>query len=459
MQQSFDSTDLAQRSLAAVWHPCTQMQQAMRSPPLALERGSGPWLYDTQGRRYFDAISSWWVNVFGHAHAGIQTAITQQLERLPHAMLAGCTHEPVVALSEKLAALTDGHLGHAFYASDGASAVEIALKMSFHYWRNVGQPAKQRFVCLQGSYHGETLGALAVTDVAIFRSTYDALIQKPVLIASPACADPAEQNARMAASLAELEAVLAEQSEQIAALILEPLVQAASGMMMYPPEYLRQARALCSRYEVHVIADEIAVGCGRTGRFFAWQHSLPEAAQSADWPDFITLSKGITGGTLPLSVVLNKPQIYKAFLSDDMARGFLHSHSYTGNPLACAAALAVLAEFENGALARLPEQAELLRQAVAPLWADARIENQRQIGCIAACDVKEAFAGEGFSQRFYDAARQHELLIRPIGRSIYVMPPYILNEEWVAFLQQALQASLQQALAAPAAAGVEAVAI
>ena len=427
------------------------MQLAQRQPPLAISRGQGAWLYGEDDKAYFDAISSWWVNLLGHAHPGIAQGITAQLQRLPHVMLAGCTHEPAVALAERLSVRTGGHLGHAFYGSDGASAVEVALKMSFHYWRNLGQSKKRRFLCLAGSYHGETLGALGVTDVAIFRSTYSDLITAALLIPSPAHADVREQEAQMQAALEALEQVLQTQADEICALILEPLVQAASGMNMYPPGYLRRARQLCTQYGVHLIADEIAVGCGRTGRFFAWEHSLPSNPQAADWPDFITLSKGITGGTLPLSIVLCQHPIYQAFLSEDIARGFLHSHSYTGNPLACAAALATLDALEGGALAALPQQAELLAAAMQTLREDSRTENYRQIGCIAACDVKAAYASSAFSAQMHLAGREHGLLIRPIGRSIYVMPPFVLDAPLVAFLQQALQQSLDLALGNPQA--------
>ncbi len=435
------------------------MQLAQRQPPLAISRGQGAWLYGEDGKAYFDAISSWWVNLLGHAHAGIAQGITAQLQRLPHVMLAGCTHEPAVALAERLSARTGGHLGHAFYGSDGASAVEVALKMSFHYWRNLGQSKKRRFVCLAGSYHGETLGALGVTDVAIFRATYSDLIAQAILIASPACADVRQQQESMHAALAALEQVLQTQADEICALILEPLVQAASGMNMYPPAYLRRARQLCTEYGVHLIADEIAVGCGRTGRFFAWEHSLPSNPQAADWPDFITLSKGITGGTLPLSIVLCQHPIYQAFLSEDIARGLLHSHSYTGNPLACAAALATLDALEGGALAALPQQAELLAAAMQTLREDSRTENYRQIGCIAACDVKAEYASSAFSAQMHLAGREHGLLIRPIGRSIYVMPPFVLDAPLVAFLQQALQQSLDLALGKPQAGVSKTVAI
>jgi adenosylmethionine-8-amino-7-oxononanoate aminotransferase len=435
------------------------MQLAQRQPPLAITRGQGAWLYGEDGTAYFDAISSWWVNLLGHAHPGIAQGISAQLARLPHVMLAGCTHEPAVLLAERLSARTSGHLGHAFYGSDGASAVEVALKMSFHYWRNLGQTQKRRFICLAGSYHGETLGALGVTDVAIFRSTYSDLIQQALVIPSPACANPQLQEASMHSALAALETVLQESAAEISALILEPLVQAGSGMNMYPAEYLRRARQLCTQYSVHLIADEIAVGCGRTGRFFAWEHSLPENAQAADWPDFITLSKGITGGTLPLSVVLCQHPIYAAFLSEDIARGFLHSHSYTGNPLACAAAIATLDALEGGVLDALPAQAQWLHSAMQGLRDDARTENYRQIGCIAACDVKTEYAGAQFSAQMQLAGREHGLLIRPIGRSMYVMPPFILDADLSQYLAQTLQRSFDQALNQPQTTASKSIAI
>jgi adenosylmethionine-8-amino-7-oxononanoate aminotransferase len=253
----------------------------------------------------------------------------------------------------------------------------------------------------------------------------------------------------MAVALTALEEVLQAQASGISALILEPLVQAASGMKMYPAAYLRRARQLCTQYSVHLIADEIAVGCGRTGRFFAWEHSLSDAASAQDWPDFITLSKGITGGTLPLSVVLSQQAIFEAFLSDDIAQGFLHSHSYTGNPLACAAALATLDALEGGVLASLDEQSRLLSLAMQGLRDDARTENYRQIGCIAACDIKAAFASPQFSAQMHIAGREHGLLIRPIGRSIYVMPPFVLNPELAQILAESLYASFVQAVEKP----------
>ncbi|MBN9094043.1 adenosylmethionine--8-amino-7-oxononanoate transaminase [Pandoraea pnomenusa] len=427
--------DLAARSLRQVWHPCTQMKQQAKLPLVALSHGEGPWLVDTDGERYLDAISSWWVNLFGHANPRINAALVDQLGRLEHAMLAGFTHEPVVALAERLSALTGGVLGHTFFASDGASAVEIALKMSFHAWRNQGHDDKREFVCVRHGYHGETLGALAVTDVALFRDAYDPLLRHAHVVASPDArnARDGESDIDVAhRAAAELEALLARREGRIAAVIVEPLVQCAAGMAMHDPEYLRRARALCDRYGAHLIADEIAVGCGRTGTFFACE-------QAGIWPDLLTLSKGISGGYLPLSLVLSRDAIFDAFYDDDTARGFLHSHSYTGNPLACRAALATLDIFaDDDVLAVNALRARRLSDALAPLANDPRAKHFRQRGMIWAFDADVPQAAEAvraFSRRFYTEARAQGVLLRPIGNTVYLMPPYVLDDatiDWLA---------------------------
>ncbi len=422
--------DWVARSLHSVWHPCTQMQHHETMPLVAISHGRGAWLMDHEGRRYLDAISSWWVNLFGHANARINAALKDQLDKLEHAMLAGFTHEPVVQLSEQLAARTGGVLGHCFYASDGASAVEIALKMSFHAWRNLGQPDKQEFVCLSGSYHGETIGALAVTDVALFREAYGPLLQRAHVVASPdarqaQAGETAADVARHAAQ--DLRQLLEARAGHIAAVIVEPLVQCASGMAMHDPVYLQLVRALCDEFGVHLIADEIAVGCGRTGSFFACE-------QAAIWPDFLCLSKGISGGYLPLSLVMTREEIYQAFYHADVARGFLHSHSYTGNPLACRAALATLAIFdEDNVLAMNRVRGDKLEAALAPIAQHPQVKNFRRQGMIFAFDAQPAQA-EGFARRFFTEALQQELLLRPIGNTVYMMPPYILSDEEIALL-------------------------
>ena len=443
---------LLARSLAAVWHPCTQMKQHEALPLVPIMRGEGPWLIDADGRRLLDGISSWWVNLFGHCNPRINAAIKAQLDTLEHAMLAGFTHEPVVALSERLAALTGGRLGHAFYASDGASATEIALKMSVHYWRNRGEPGKTRFLSLAGGYHGETVGALAVTDVAIFRDAYAPLVRAGRTVPTPdartvGAGETAADVARRAA--AALEAELAAHHTEIAAFIVEPLVQGAAGMVMYDAEYLRQARALCERYRVHLIADEIAVGCGRSGRFFAWEHvadAASGAGELAGWPDFICLSKGISGGYLPLSLVLTTDEVYRAFYDDDSSRAFLHSHSYTGNPLACRAALATLDIFaEDGVLEANGVRARLLGDMLqARFGAHPAVRHLRQTGMIAAFDVDAAPAG--FARRFFAAGLAHGVLLRPIGDTVYFMPPYVVGEAEIAHLVAGAAAALDDAL-------------
>lgn len=449
-----DDMTLAARSQRAVWHPCTRLRPdaAANEPPLAIVRGEGPWLIDADGRRYFDAISSWWVNLFGHANPAINAALVAQLNTLEHVMLAGCTHAPAVELAERLGALTGGVLGNAFYASDGASAVEIALKMSFHYWRNTGLSAKREFVCLRHGYHGETVGALAVTDVEIFRDAYDPLTRRAHVVMSPDArqAGRGESAADVARrALAELEALLRERAGQIAALIVEPLVQGAAGMAMYDPSYLEGARALCDRYRVHLIADEIAVGCGRTGTFFAWEQARDgEPVPAHAWPDFLCLSKGITGGYLPLSLVLSRPEIQRAFVADDIARSFLHSHSYTGNPLACRAALATLDLFDaDDVLARNRERAQWLADAMAGLAADPRVGHVRQRGMIWAADIDPEAAGPDFAARFHLAARERGVLARPIGNTLYLMPPYVFDAALAHWLGEQLLDTLQAVLA------------
>ncbi len=431
---------LAARSLASVWHPCTQMKRHEAEPPVAIARAQGPWLHGTDGRHYLDGISSWWVNLFGHGHPHIQAALADQLARLDHVMLAGFTHAPVVELSERLAALTG--LGHAFYGSDGAAATEIALKMSAHYWRNQGRPGKCRFIGLAGGYHGETVGALAVTDIPLFREAYAPLVRLGDVVPSPDArgARPGESALdaarRAAAALGDW---LAEHHASTAALILEPLVQCAAGMAMHDAEYLRLARALCDRYEVHLVADEIAVGFGRTGTMFAHQ-------QAGIRPDFICLSKGLTGGTLPLSAVLTTDAVYAAFYADDVARGFLHSHSYTGNPLACRAALATLELFDStDALAANRQLAAAIDAACAPLSAHPRVRHARRLGMIWAWDVDTALPD--FARRYHRHAMARGLVLRPIGNTLYAMPPYVLDEAEVQHLATQALAALEATLA------------
>jgi adenosylmethionine-8-amino-7-oxononanoate aminotransferase len=404
------------------------MKQHETTPLVPISRGSGSWLYDFDGHRYLDAISSWWVNLFGHGHPAINAAIVDQLAKLEHVMLAGFTHQPVVELSERLSAIAPGKPGHCFYASDGASAVEIALKMSFHYWRNLGHPRKTDFVSVAHGYHGETVGALSVTDIPLFRDAYGPLLRRQATVPSPdARLAPKGVSPREHALGAAdaLDVHLAAHHDTTAALIVEPMVQGAAGMAMHDPAYLTRARELCTRYKVHLIADEIMTGFGRTGTMFACEHA-------AIAPDMLCLSKGITGGYLPLSAVLTRDEIYDAFYDDDLARGFLHSHSYTGNALACRAALAVLDLFrDNDVLEVNRASAAKLDELARPLAAHPRVRNFRRLGMIWAFEVVDGQTGErdNFARWFAGEALTREMLLRPIGRTVYWMPPYCLGQD------------------------------
>ena len=417
------------RSLAAIWHPCTQMKQHERFPLVPVASASGAWLTDFEGRRYLDGVSSWWVNLFGHSHASINAAIASQVESLSHVMLAGFTHAPAVELAERLAAIAPGRLGHVFYASDGASATEIALKMAFHYWSNRGRRGKDRFVMLEGGYHGETVGALGVTDVALFSEAYAPLLRRGIAAPFPARGTEDHHYAGIhgaEVAAAALEKLLAERHGEIAALFVEPLVQGAAGMRMYHPEYLRRARALCTRYEVLLIADEIMTGFGRTGTMFACE-------QAGVAPDLLCLSKGMTGGYLALSCVLSTDEVYGAFYDDAVARGFLHSHSYTGNALACRAACAVLDLFEkDGVVAANERKAARFEPIASPLAHHPKVRDFRHLGMIWAFEVPGAKAD--FAAHAFQLALSRGVLLRPIGNTVYFMPPYVIGSEEIEIL-------------------------
>ena len=429
---------MIERSLRAVWHPCTQMKHHETLPLVPVSRAEGVWLYDFEGRRILDAISSWWVNLLGHGNPRISAALRNQLDSLDHAMLAGFTHAPAVELSERLARLAPEGLGHCFFGSDGASAVEIALKMSYHYWRNAGRPAKSGFAALANGYHGETLGALSVTDIPLYRDTYAPLLRKSVRVPSPdwRLAGPGETPREYAGRCARaLEGHFERHAAETAALIVEPLVQCAGGMAMHDAQYLHLARGLCDRFEVHLIADEIAVGFGRTGTLFAC-----EQAQIS--PDFLCLSKGLTGGYLPLSVVMTTDRVYQAFYDDRLERGFLHSHSYSGNPLACRAALAVLGILEEDkVLERNLRIAAHLNRRAEKLRSHRRVAHFRNTGMIWAFDVRDA--EPGFAPDFYRRALGAGVLLRPLGDTVYWMPPYVIGEAEIDFLMDALEKLLE----------------
>ena len=442
---------LAARDLARVWHPCTQMKDHERDIPLIpIRRGSGVWLEDHAGQRYLDAISSWWVNLFGHANPRINAALRAQLDDLEHVIFAGFTHGAAVDVAESLTRIAPPGLTRCFFADNGSAAIEIAVKMSFHYWRNRGRPAKQRFLTLANSYHGETLGALAVGNVALYKEIYQPLLMDVLTAPSPDCyqREPGEDWEACSRRLfAPMRALLERHAHELAAVIVEPLVQCAGNMRMYHPVYLQLLRAACDEFQVHLIADEIAVGFGRTGTLFACE-------QAGISPDLLCLSKGLTGGYLPLSAVLAGEEIYDAFY-DEYAKqnAFLHSHSYTGNALACAAARATLAIFaDEPVLERNRVLAAQMGAAAAPLADHPHVAEVRQHGMILAIEVvKDKASREPYDFRerrglkIYRHALERGVLLRPIGTVVYFMPPYVIDSEQIELIVDVARSGIEAA--------------
>lgn len=431
-----NNLDYVKRDLSVIWHPCTQMKDHEWLPVIPVRRGEGVWLEDFEGKRYLDAISSWWVNLFGHSNPRINAALNEQLGKLEHVLMAGFTHEAAIELAEQLVKITPAGLDKCFFADNGSSAVEVALKMSFHYWRNTGQDNKTKFITLENSYHGETLGALAVGNVELYRETYGPLLMETISVPSPDCfhresGESCEEYSRR--MFEPMEKALEKHAAEVSAVIIEPLVQCAGSMRMYHAVYLKLLRDACDRYGVHLIADEVAVGFGRTGKLFACEHAGIS-------PDFICLSKGLTGGYLPLSVVLTGNGIYDAFYDDyQNLSAFLHSHSYTGNALGCRAALATLEIFEqDNVIESNRDLASTMADCTAGFRDHPNVAEVRQQGMILAIELvrnkttREAFPWqERRGLKVYQYGLKHGVLLRPLGNVIYFMPPYVITAEQI----------------------------
>ena len=459
MIKATDAEGWRERDLAVLWHPCTQMREHPDVLPLVpIAGGDGAWLLGRDGRRYLDAVSSWWTNLFGHAEPRIGAAIATQAGTLEQVILAGFSHAPAVELAEKLLAIAPREPGRAplakvFYADNGSAGVEVALKMAFHWFRNRGEERRTKFVALANGYHGETLGALAVGDVPLYRRVYAPLLAECLFAPSPDnfLAEPGESPEDCARRAADaLDALLRAHAGEVCAFILEPLVQCAGGMRMHHPLYLRLARDLCDAHGVMMIADEIAVGFGRTGTLFAC-----EQAPGGIQPDLLCLSKGLTGGFLPLAAVLATQSIYDGFLDDSRERAFLHSHSYTGNPLACAAALASLAIFDSDdVLARNRTTAARMAALAAPLAAHRHVAELRQAGMIVAFELcRDGNRAAPFDPalriglRAYRAALERGVVLRPLGDILYWMPPYCIDETQLQLLAAVTAEVIEEATA------------
>ncbi len=411
--------ELKNRDLEVLWHPCTQMKDHETLPLIPIKKAYGVYLEDFEANTYIDAVSSWWVNIFGHTNSYINSKIKEQLDTLEHVILAGFTHESIIKLSERLVKLTPDGLNKCFYADNGSSAVEVALKMSFHAHKNDGKN-KKIFVSLTNSYHGETIGALSVGDVELYKDTYAPLLIET--IQTPVPVDMSIEAAKEAAS--KFEVLCKKKSSDISAIILEPLVQGAGYMHMYHEEFLVLVRDICTKYDVHLIADEVMVGFGRTGELFACE-------KAGITPDFIVLSKGLTGGYLPLSVVLTTDEIYAKFYCDyGEHKAFLHSHSYTGNALACAAANATLDIFDrDDVIEKNRVTAKYMSKKLQKFKELKNVSSIRQTGMICAVELKGYKPEQRIGLKVYQYGLDNGVLLRPLGHVVYFMPPYVITNE------------------------------
>lgn len=452
-----EAADWQARDLRVLWHPCTQMREHPHTLPLVpIARGEGAWLVGMDGRRYLDAVSSWWTNIHGHAEPRIAEAVARQARTLEQVILAGFSHAPAVELAERLIAIAPREHGRAplakvFYADNGSAGVEVALKMAFHWFRNAGEPRRTRFIALENGYHGETLGALSVGDIPLYRRTYAPLLSECIFAPTPDAwlAQPGEDAEACALRAADhLATIFDRHAGEVCAVIVEPLLQCAGGMRMHHPAYLRRVRELCDAHGAFMIADEIATGFGRTGTLFACE-------QAGVQPDLMCLSKGLTGGFLPLAAVLATQSIYDGFLDDSRERAFLHSHSYTGNPLACAAALASLDIFagddvvtrNRGLAASMHRHA----QAIATL---APVADARQLGMVCAFELtRDGDKATPFDPasriglRAYRAALDRGVILRPLGDTLYWMPPYCVDKDDLSHLAEVTAHAITEATA------------
>lgn len=405
------TSELTAADRRVLWHPFTQQQSWCEDDlPLVIDRGEGSHLYDTDGNAYIDGVSSLWCNVHGHRRAEIDAAIRAQLEKIAHSTLLGLTHEPAIALAEALLAVAPAGLTRVFYSDSGSTAVEVALKMAYQWWAQRGEPERAEFICLENAYHGDTIGSVSVGGIDTFHGVYE-----PLLF------DTRRTRAGVAADLAEL---LERHGSAVAAVIVEPLVQGAAGMLMQPRGYLGHVRELCDAHGVLLICDEVATGFGRTGRMFASEHEQVT-------PDLMCVGKGLTGGYLPLAATLTTERVYEGFLGDPQERRtFFHGHTFTGNPLACAAAIAALEIFERErTLDQLQPKIELLARSLAHRVAVLPgVREVRQCGFMVGIELVSCDPALGLGHQVTIAARQRGAIIRPLGDVVVLMPPLSISE-------------------------------
>jgi len=444
--------NLVEKDLKYIWHPCSQMKDYENLEPIVIKKGKGAYLFDINGKSYLDAVSSWWVNIFGHSNDRINRAINEQIEKLEHVIFANFTHKPAIQLAEKIVEITPDGLEKVFFSDNGSSAIEVALKMSFQYHQQAGKLKKQRFAALQNAYHGETLGALSVGDLDLYSKVFNPLLLKTLRLEGPDCYRCVYGKCRDNCNIECFESLEKDfilHHEELCAVIIEPLIQCAAGMKMYPPAYLKRLRKLCDDYDVHLIADEIAVGFGRTGKMFACEHAEIS-------PDIMCVSKGITAGYLPLALTLTSDKIYDAFYGDYLEhKAFMHSHSYTGNPISCAVANESLSIFETeDIVAKNESTAKYMLECAKNYFSESKnIGEYRQIGMVGAIELvmdkstKQSFEPQKrIGYEVYKKGLNKGIIIRPLGNVIYFMPPYVVNQKDIDFLYSRTIESITEVL-------------
>lgn len=424
---------LQEKDMKNIWHPCSQMKDYETFPPIIIDKGDGIYLYDIDGKPYIDAISSWWVNLFGHNNKRINNALKNQIDNLEHVIFSNFSHKPAIELSEKILEVCPDNLSKIFFGDNGSSSVEIALKLSFQYHKQIGYEKKTKFISLKNGYHGETIGALSVSKTPLYSEIYNDILLDTIEVTSPDCFRCPYNKTRETCDtecFIHMEEEITKNHESITAVIIEPMVQCASGMKIYPKEYLKKLRNITLNYNINLICDEIAVGFGRTGKMFACNHAEIS-------PDIMCVSKGLTGGYLPLSLAITTNEIYNAFYDDyHKLKAFLHSHSYSGNPLACSCAIETLNIFKDEyIIERLYSKSKYLKDTCINYFNDLKFVGEiRSLGMICAIelvknkDTKEPFDFKSrVGYEIYKIALHNSLLLRPLGNVIYFMPPYIIE--------------------------------
>lgn len=440
-------TELQKKDLKYVFHPCAQMKDFENNPPLIIKKAEGIYLYDEEGKKYMDCISSWWVNLFGHSNKRINKVITDQVNTLEHLIFANFSHEPAINLCEALIEVLPKGIDKFLFSDNGSSCIEMALKLSFQYHLQTGNPQKTKFISLENAYHGETIGALGVGDVDIFTETYRPLIKEGRKV------KPAYINSEMTEKefkeyeddcIRELEDLIEKNHNEIACMIVEPMVQGAAGMKMYSARYLKAVRDITKKYNIHLIDDEIAMGFGRTGKMFACEHA-------GIVPDMMCLAKGLSSGYYPIALLCITTDIYNAFYADyKEGKSFLHSHTYSGNPLGCRIAVEVLKIFkEDNVLATINEKGKYLTEKIVEIFkGKPYIKEYRNIGLIGALELKGFDPNDRVGRKIYEIALKKGVMIRPIGNIVYFMPPYIITKEEINKMLEVCRESIEEYISA-----------